>query len=218
MRFVPRVRTKPTIKEWSDALSTVWEEVVVTPAEPTLEMLAVLWAQFALETGRGASCFNNNLGNIKAQAAWSGDYCVLHTFEFVNRKRIEIDDNFRSFPTLIDGARDYLTFLSRPSYREPFACILQGDPLAFAKALKAKGYYTAAVADYARGLIALSAEFLTLMRLEEENTLPSGKEPGLELGDQGALHSDVDRLERIREEMEDQDQENIPTDPQKKLV
>lgn len=153
---VPRVRTTPTIIEWRDAIAEAWD--VAAFGEPTIAALSVLWAQFALETARGKSMFNFNIGNIK----WTPgrDYCVLHTYEFIGGKRVEMDDRFRAFPTLVDGARDYLAFLSRASYAEPWSCVLRGDPVAFAWALKRKGYYTASADDYASGLQRLAAEFM----------------------------------------------------------
>ena len=60
----------------------------VHPRVATIDALAVLWAQYALETGRGKSCFNGNLGNIKRVDGDGRDWMWLQTFEFINGNRI----------------------------------------------------------------------------------------------------------------------------------
>jgi hypothetical protein len=122
--------------------------------------LSVLWAQWALETGRGRSCWNNNLGNIKHVPGDGRDWMWLDTFEFINGQRVDMPDKFRAFATLADGAFDYLQFLSRPAYALPWSFVLAGDGDGFARALKAKGYYTAPVEDYARNIRSLAAEYM----------------------------------------------------------
>jgi hypothetical protein len=165
----PRVQTTPTTAEWAHSIARAWRQLL--PYPPTVPALAVLWAQFALETGRGKSCFNFNLGNIKRVDGDGRDFVMLRTFEYVNGKRIDIDDSFRAFDSLDDGALDYLRFLCRPAYAEPWTCVVQGDADAFARALKRKGYYTAPVEEYARGIHSLAAEFTRVVgALPDEDT------------------------------------------------
>lgn len=167
---VPRIRTTPTTLEWRDGITAAWD--MLFDSAPTVAALSVLWAQWALETARGRACYAWNLGNIKAVPGDGRPYCVLHTFEFIDGKRVEMDDHFRAFPTLLQGALDYLRFLSRPSYAEPWACVLRGDADAFARALKAKGYYTAPVEDYARNLRALAHEFTRISDAAPPTDIP----------------------------------------------
>lgn len=157
MSEVPRIHTPASIPEWADAVAWAWRQLL--PADPTLDALAVLWAQYALETGRGKSCFNNNLGNIRHVDGDGRDHMMLDTFEYIGGKRVDMPGAFRSFPTLRDGAVDYLRFLTRPAYADPWACVVAGDAEGFARALKSKGYYTAPVEQYVSGLRSLAAEF-----------------------------------------------------------
>jgi hypothetical protein len=168
---VARVRTTPTIIEWRDAIFAAWRYAVAT-GTPTVASLAVLWAQFALETDRGRSCFNWNLGNIKAVPGDGRDFCVLHTFEYIDNKRVEMDDHFRAHPTLVEGAREYLTFLTRPSYAVPWSFVLRGDADGFARALKDKRYYTSPVEEYARGLRGLATEFQRVSDAAPPSVIP----------------------------------------------
>jgi len=158
MSVVARVQTTPTIIEWRDAISAAWLDKYGTA--PTLKALSVLWAQFALETGRGAKCYCWNLGNIMPGAGWIGDEEDLPTWEQVNGRRVDIVERFRAFTTLAEGARNYLDYLGRASYAKAWACVVAGDAAGFARALKALGYYTADVTQYANGLFSLASEFL----------------------------------------------------------
>jgi hypothetical protein len=78
---VSRTRTTPTTEEWRDAMVAAADRLGISLNDAAL---SVLWAQWALETGRGKSCYCNNLGNIKAVTGDGRDWCVLQTFEFIN--------------------------------------------------------------------------------------------------------------------------------------
>jgi hypothetical protein len=164
---VPRVHTKPTADEWRAAMLDAARSLGVELDDTAL---SVLWAQWALETGRGGSCFNNNLGNIKYSG--DGDWMWLDTFEYINGARVNMPDKFRAFLTLAAGAFDYLHFLCRPAYSLPWAHVLAGDADGFARALRVKGYYTAPVEDYAKGLRSLAAEYQRTVS-HTRDTLPS---------------------------------------------
>jgi flagellum-specific peptidoglycan hydrolase FlgJ len=111
---VSRTRTTPTTEEWRDAMVAAADRLGISLNDAAL---SVLWAQWALETGRGKSCYCNNLGNIKAVTGDGRDWCVLQTFEFINGHRVDMADKFRAFGTLAEGAYDYLQFLSRDGLR-----------------------------------------------------------------------------------------------------
>lgn len=64
-RFIPAAKTPATSQEVYDALRRVW--VAQLGAEPKRHSLLVLLAQWALETGRGRSMWNWNLGNQKGR-------------------------------------------------------------------------------------------------------------------------------------------------------
>ena len=157
MTLVPRTRTTPTIAQWRDAIAAAWLEL--RGVEPSLEALSVLWAQFALETGRGANCWCWNLGNIMSGGAWAGDADDLPTWEMIGGKHIDITERFRAYASLADGARDYLRFLFRESYAKAMERIEAGDAAGFGHVLKLLGFYTALETDYVGGLRSLAAEF-----------------------------------------------------------
>lgn len=67
--FIPAARTPVKVEEVYAALRKVWIERLGT--EPKRESLLVLCAQWALETGRGKSMWNFNLGNQKGRPGGS---------------------------------------------------------------------------------------------------------------------------------------------------
>lgn len=156
--LVPRALTTPTVQQWRDAISDAWLEVLGT--RPTDLALSVMWAQYALETGRGTKCYCWNLGNIMPGAGWTGDVDDLPTWEIVSGKHVDVVEAFRAFASLTDGARDYIRFQSRPSYAQAFAYLMRGDATNFALTLKSLGYFTADARQYANALYSLASEFL----------------------------------------------------------
>lgn len=150
--------TSPTTRLWRDAIAVNWTSRF--NAVPTDGALSVLWAQWAIETGRGLHCFGWNLGNIRAFEGWIGLWQVLPTFEYVGGKRINVDGDFRYFETILEGASDYLRFLSRDSYAKVMERVLAGDAAGFAHILKILGYYTGPEVDYTHGVVSLASEFI----------------------------------------------------------
>lgn len=65
-RELPATRTPCTSREMALAIRTAWAEVFPDDEVPTGETVALLLAQWALETGRGASMFCFNVGNVKS--------------------------------------------------------------------------------------------------------------------------------------------------------
>lgn len=61
--------------ELCTALAAVW--AVVTGQPPTRAAVDLAAAHIGLETGNGKSCWNYNLGNVKATPSWKGDYCYF---------------------------------------------------------------------------------------------------------------------------------------------
>ena len=130
---------------------------------PSNDSLALLYAQTALETGRWKSMHCNNWGNIKR--ASDEDYCMFRCNEIINGHIVWFDPPnkatwFRAYPTAVDGAYDYLRFLSQKSrYQGAWQAIQHGNPTEFAHALKEAGYYTASEALYTKGVVSLTNEF-----------------------------------------------------------
>lgn len=130
--------------------------------------VGVLHAQFIVETS-GVHCWNWNLGNVKvtpAQVAADVPWIDLPgTWEIVGGKRVVLKDGdpgrrFRAFDKLDEAMVDHLRMLKERKFKSAWPAVLAGDPDAFARALKAKGYYTAPVEDYARLMRNAHAAFM----------------------------------------------------------
>ena len=85
----------------------------------------VLVAQSALETGWGKHIIkdqqgnsSNNLFNIKAFGDWSGHSVAKSTLEFFNGLPQKVNAHFRSYETIEQSIRDYLSFIEdNPRYQ-----------------------------------------------------------------------------------------------------
>lgn len=153
-------RTTFTTAAWCGALLDAWPDATQAQA-------GVLWAQYALETGRGAACWNNNLGNVKHVSGDGHDYVMLpSTWEIENGRRVVYQPPdpqtwFRAYDSLGAGMVEHLAFLRR-HYASAWAAVDAGDPALFASLLRAHGYYTGSEDDYRRALVALHAEFMAV--------------------------------------------------------
>ena len=169
---VPARRTTFTVRDYSRAVLRSWR--VLCGGFPSKASVGCLWAQYAHETGRGAFCFNFNIGNVKHQPGH--DYMMLRgTWEIENGKRVVYEPPhratwFNSYPSLDEAMADHLRFLKEKRYASSWPAIVNGDPTEFAVRLKVRGYYTAPLADYAKALRAFHAEFMQLSAYEEAMT------------------------------------------------
>ena len=160
---VPTVRTTFSTENFARALVAAWR-ALYDGATPSKASVGVIWAQYALETGRGQFCWNNNIGNVKHVAGDGHDYCMLaNVWEMIGGKRVVFNPPspqtwFRAYRTLSDGMREHLEFLRR-RYGAAWAAVEAGDARAFVRALKARGYFTADEATYANNVVSLQAEF-----------------------------------------------------------
>jgi len=130
---------------------------------PSLDSLALLWSQWALETGRGKAIHCYNFGNLKRSG--DEDYCMFRCNENINGKWEWFDPPhkqtwFRAYPTAVDGAFDYVKFLSQKRrYLKAWQAVRLGDAALFGHELKIAGYYTANEIQYTKGLVRLADEF-----------------------------------------------------------
>lgn len=151
-------RTTATLRDYARALLVAWPEASKASA-------GVLWAQYALETGRGAACWNWNIGNVKHVAGDGHDYVMLpSTWEIVGGKRVTFQPPdpqtwFRAYGSLDDAMVEHVAFLRR-KYAPAWNAVESGEPERFASLLKAHGYYTGSEADYRRALSSLHAEWM----------------------------------------------------------
>jgi hypothetical protein len=141
------VRTSPTILEFHEAAIRACPELRQAGA-------AILYAHFAGETGDGRYCWNWNLGNVKWFKGCGRDYIALRgVWEIVNGKRVEIPKErpgawFQAFDSLDDGMRYFIEKKRTGRYADAWKDVERGDPEAYARTLKRRGYYTAPVETY----------------------------------------------------------------------
>lgn len=165
LQLVPTTRTPFGISDFTKALIYAWYQIY--NALPTREQIAVIFSQWALETGLGSSCWNFNIGNIKAVDApdQTITYCMLeNVWEIVNGKKVMFQPPnpatwFRAFDTLDAGVAFQLAFLRNKRYHVAWSAVEQGNPALFAHLLKEAGYYTAPEADYVRAMQYHFAQF-----------------------------------------------------------
>lgn len=132
---------------------------------PSLDSLAILWAQTALETGRWKLLRCNNWGNIKKNTRYSKHWTSYDAGEFLNGKHqmfypYHPQTFFAAWTSAIEGASGYLEFLSkRKRYSNAWIELIKGDPVAYCRELKAGGYFTAPLDKYTALVVRLCNEF-----------------------------------------------------------
>lgn len=152
-------RTKPTVAEFCAALRQCAPELSRNAA-------GVIWSQFATETGRGDFCWNWNIGNVKYSG--KGNFTALKgVWEIIGGKRVVLPQSdpgswFCAYESIDEGMAEHIAFLKNKRYAAVWPKVESRDLVAFAKILKARGYYTAPVADYAHNMVALHTEFMRL--------------------------------------------------------
>lgn len=158
---VEAVRTPATVAEVKQALGFAWVSLFGCHSSP--ESICVLLAQWALETGRGNSMWNYNLGNVKSHQK-EGDWCFFRCNEVISGKVVWFEPDhpgccFVAYPTLQQGADAYMDKL-HTRFAKAWPAVLAGNPTEFSKRLKASRYYTADEAKYTATLVSLYREFM----------------------------------------------------------
>lgn len=149
---------------------------------PKKESIWVLLSQVTLETGL-KSCHCWNLGNVKSREGDGYDYCYFACNEILptstaqrlaaaNPATAKISKDrgdgtcivwfypdhpacrFRAFGSLLEGAIDHLAILVK-RFKKAWPAVLDGNPVAYAHALKVQGYYTADEASYTKSLASI---------------------------------------------------------------
>lgn len=170
MIIVQRLVTSPTKGEFLAAFYDSWH---YSQGRSSKLAAAILYAQFAFETGRGKYCYNWNLGNLR-KGGWTGNVFELPTaWEIVNGKRVVVGGYFRAFLSLSEGMDHHLYFLSTLyRYARAFAVLVEASITAcdkpailrlarlFVIELKKGGYFTGDEEEYARGVTSIALEFL----------------------------------------------------------
>jgi hypothetical protein len=154
---VQRVQTNVSEPQMAQAIIEAWTEMF--GQAPSKEQVALVLAQNDLETGHRTHMWNYNVGNITTGGNPSFDYFDDLTTSEQMKPGVWEKKNlkYRAYPTLRDGVRDYLRLISSKDghYANAWKNIVHPDPVAFSKALKAGGYYTADEAPYTKTLVDL---------------------------------------------------------------
>ena len=156
---VQRVGTPISESQMTQAVIEAWEQLFGNT--PTKQQVGLVMAQNSLETGHRKSMWNYNVGNITTDGTGVYDYFDdLTTSEQIKPgvwKKMNL--KYRSYPTLMEGVKDYLRFISGKRYSKAWQNIMDPDPVAFSKALKESGYYTANEAPYTKNIVQLYSKF-----------------------------------------------------------
>ena len=181
MALYEQKRTTFSTQDYADA-------VYAADSSLTREQAGVLWAQYAIETGKGKFCWNCNIGNVKVTAGQvqaGTDYFMLKgTWEIINGKREvfqppHIQTWFRHFHSLADAMKHHLAFLQR-RFLKAWDSVLSGEPAEFAHRLKELKYYTGPESVYASSMGYFHAEWMRVVdyagviELDTVGTLPMG--------------------------------------------
>lgn len=156
---VERVRTNISEPQMAQAIILAWRDLFKTT--PTKDQVSMVLAQNNLETGHRKNMWNYNVGNITHTnndgfdywqgLDWLYDY-FTGSSGITQKQKKNITLKYRAYPDLETGVKDYLKFLNSKHYAGAFQHILHPDPVAFSKALKNAGYYTADEASYTAGV------------------------------------------------------------------
>jgi flagellum-specific peptidoglycan hydrolase FlgJ len=140
--------------EAAASLATAYENVFHEPPSPAT--LRVLVAQWSHETGGGRAMMNYNFGGIKGSSP-SGLSAAYLTTEGQGQSAVKLTDRFRAYGSAIEGATDYVKFLST-RFSGAMAEARQGNPEGFVRALKQGGYFTGSEEDYVRSVTRLTEQ------------------------------------------------------------
>ncbi len=147
-RSVEAHRTATSMVEVRAALARALQSA--TGRAPSARTVDVLAAQVSLETAHGSQMFNFNFGGIKGSSP-AGESASYMTHEVLGGQTVELQQGFRAYRTIDEGARDYVSVL-RTRFPAAYTQALHGDVSGFAHALKQAHYYTAPENEYAAGL------------------------------------------------------------------
>jgi flagellum-specific peptidoglycan hydrolase FlgJ len=146
--------------------------------------LEVLLAQWALETGRGRRMLNYNFGGIKAVGAGFRTRYGTTEGDRVAGTATRQQLWFQAYGNADEGARHFVRILTQGMHRGAFAAYMQeiangnGSTAGrtYAERLKASGYYTGNMEDYARnvqGLLPTAAGWARNARTDQGPTDPA---------------------------------------------
>jgi flagellar protein FlgJ len=159
-------RTAASMGDIRAALARALE--AATGRRPSGRTVDVLAAQVSLETAHGDSMYNFNFGGIKG-ASQRGETANYMTREVLGGHEVHLQQGFRAYGSLDEGAGDYIAVLST-RFPQAYAQAAAGNVDGFAHALKQSHYFTASEDQYAAGLRSAAGQLA-------RNTAPAPIEP-----------------------------------------
>lgn len=151
----PKRATPMSPQQATHHLMLAWEKV--TGHEATLEIISVLWGQWALETGRGRWMVDYNYAGLKGVAP-DGGWAYWWTWEETASGPHRVRARFRNYESADRGAEDYVGLLWR-LYPKAVAAAREGNAAEFIEELVDGGFFTEIPKHYKRSVISLAAEF-----------------------------------------------------------
>lgn len=178
---LPATRTPVSIDQLIFALRAIWEETL--GEQPAVNSLAVLAAQWSLETGDGRSMIAFNIGNFKSIEGDGRDFTFFTTWEELPPPTAAsmVAKNTMERPCNVIGPGAHGLVKVRFSPNHPvcrfrayrslsdgavdylrtlkgrfslsWPAVRMGDPKMFALLLHRQGYYTASVESYTAALV-----------------------------------------------------------------
>lgn len=175
---VDRKKTEISDSEMKSAITAAWRTLFGN--DPLDRQMALIMSHIDLETGHRKSLWNYNVGNITTSGATHKYFDDMTTDEQIQPgvwKKLNL--KYKAYDNLQEGIIDYLNLLSKNSrYSEAWQHIIQPDPAAYSKALKAGGYYTASEKPYTKTL-----EQLFNKRIKNKENLLNNNELSKKLND-----------------------------------
>lgn len=158
--FIPPQKTFFTEHDLATAIQVGFRELF--QKDIPVAALAILWAQFALECGRGKQCYNWNIGNIKRLK--NHHWTMYRCSEIINGMEIFFDPphpqtHFCAYRSLNEAVTEHLKFLTQSRYSKALKVAIDGNPEEYVLQLKKAGYFTASVNLYLKAVNSLYLEF-----------------------------------------------------------
>lgn len=150
------VRTPIAAAEAANAIEGALR--TVTGKAPNGQTVALLTAQWAHETGCGASMYNYNFGGLKGEGP-GGQSVVQRTREGWGSSERTIMDRFRAYDSPEQGALDYVRLLAS-RYAPALEAAQRGDTSQFVRGLKSGGYFTGNADAYERSVASIASRLL----------------------------------------------------------
>ncbi|NRA23570.1 MAG: flagellar assembly peptidoglycan hydrolase FlgJ [Oleispira sp.] len=118
------------------------------------------WGKFMIQAEDGQSSFN--FFGIKADSRWQGDKVTVTTHEYRDGQRVNEKADFRAYPSIEAGLKDYANFLQADRYQKAMAA--GTDVEKYAKELQQAGYATDP--QYAKKIFRIANSELMKLALE----------------------------------------------------